>query len=220
LWLFSRPLTVKTLYEANLALRDLQPPDSFCDQKSPIYTRPRHLLPSQVHEAQIPHLIVGEGCWLDRCVVDHWVFGLRLRIEPDVSLKDAWLMGDDSSESPRQRLRTHRCRSRDDEPPVRCRAWTTTLAPCYCAVATCPWRHPTQPFLAFPLMRYSLFIQDSWGRTEVGSFEALQPAQEAFEALRQDRWCHDDGTVRGVLLVEQGAEGERLVASYRFQADG
>ena len=129
-------------------------------------------------------------------------------------------MGDDSSESPRQRLRTHRCRSRDDEPPVRCRAWTTTLAPCYCAVATCPWRHPTQPFLAVALMRYSLFIQDSWGRTEVGSFEALQPAQEAFEALRQDRWCHDDGTVRGVLLVEQGAEGERLVASYRFQADG
>jgi hypothetical protein len=69
-------------------------------------------------------------------------------------------------------------------------------------------------------MRYSLFIQDSWGRTEVGRFEALQPAQEAFEALRQDRWCRDDGTVRGVSLVEQGAEGERIVASYRFQADG
>ncbi|MFO0018240.1 MAG: hypothetical protein ACK52U_17035 [Synechococcaceae cyanobacterium] len=69
-------------------------------------------------------------------------------------------------------------------------------------------------------MQYRLVIQDSWGRTEVGSFEALEPAQEAFEALRQDRWCNDDGTVRGLSLLEQGAEGEREVASHRFQIDG
>jgi glucose-1-phosphate adenylyltransferase len=79
-----------------LALTDLQPPFSFYDEKPPIYTRPRHLPPSQIHEAQIRHSIVGEGCWLDRCVVDHCVLGLRLRVEQDVMLKDALVMGADS----------------------------------------------------------------------------------------------------------------------------
>ncbi|MEB3361454.1 MAG: hypothetical protein VKI42_04945 [Synechococcaceae cyanobacterium] len=79
---------------------------------------------------------------------------------------------------------------------------------------------PEHPTRAVALMRYSLVLQDSWGRTEVGSFDALAPAQEAFDALRQDRWCNDDGTVRGVSLLERTAEGERVVASHQFQANG
>lgn len=69
-------------------------------------------------------------------------------------------------------------------------------------------------------MRYNLYLQDSWGRTHVGGFDLLQSAQEAFEALRADRWCQDDGTVRGLTLVEQTLEGERVVASHQFQAHG
>jgi hypothetical protein len=69
-------------------------------------------------------------------------------------------------------------------------------------------------------MRFSLFLQDSWGRTDLGGFATLEQAREAFEALRQDRWCQDDGTVRGVSLVERGPEGERIVASHQFQPDG
>lgn len=100
--------TIKAFYEANLALTDLQPPFSFYDEKSPIYTRPRYLPPSQIHAAQIRCSIVAEGCWLDRCVVDHCVLGLRLRVEEDVVLKDTLVMGADNTESPRQRaeLRT------------------------------------------------------------------------------------------------------------------
>ena len=69
-------------------------------------------------------------------------------------------------------------------------------------------------------MRYSLYLQDSWGRTDVGGFDSLQRAQEAFEALCQDRWCNDDGTVRGLALVEHSAQGERVVASHQFQTHG
>ncbi|MFN6133530.1 MAG: glucose-1-phosphate adenylyltransferase [Synechococcaceae cyanobacterium] len=100
--------TIKAFYEANLALTDLQPPFSFYDERSPIYTRPRYLPPSQIHAAQIRCSIVAEGCWLDRCVVDHCVLGLRLRVEEDVVLKDTLVMGADNTESPRQRaeLRT------------------------------------------------------------------------------------------------------------------
>lgn len=79
---------------------------------------------------------------------------------------------------------------------------------------------PEHPTRALALMRYSLVLQDSWGRTEVGSFDALEPAREAFEALCQDRWCNDDGTVRGVSLLERSPEGERVVANHQFQADG
>ncbi|MEB3361455.1 MAG: glucose-1-phosphate adenylyltransferase [Synechococcaceae cyanobacterium] len=95
--------TIKAFYEANLALTELHPSFSFYDEKAPIYTRPRYLPPSQIHQAQIRNSIVSEGCCLDRCVVDHSVLGLRLRVEQDVVLKDALVMGADSSESPRQR---------------------------------------------------------------------------------------------------------------------
>jgi glucose-1-phosphate adenylyltransferase len=95
--------TIKAFYEANLALADDQPAFSFYAEAAPIYTRSRYLPPSQIHDAQIRRSIVSEGCRLDRCVVDHCVLGLRLRVEEGVVLKDTLVMGADSSESERQR---------------------------------------------------------------------------------------------------------------------
>jgi glucose-1-phosphate adenylyltransferase len=95
--------TIKAFYEANLALADDQPAFSFYAEAAPIYTRSRYLPPSQIHDAQIRRSIVSEGCRLDRCVVDHCVLGLRLRVEQGVVLKDTLVMGADSSESERQR---------------------------------------------------------------------------------------------------------------------
>jgi glucose-1-phosphate adenylyltransferase len=100
--------TIKAFFEANLALADEQPAFSFYDEKAPIYTRSRYLPPSQVNHAQIRRSILGEGCQLDRCVVDHCVLGLRLRVEDGVVLRDTLVMGADSCESERERtaLRT------------------------------------------------------------------------------------------------------------------
>jgi glucose-1-phosphate adenylyltransferase len=95
--------TIKAFYEANLALADEQPAFSFHDGTAPIYTRSRYLPPSQIHDARIRRSIVSEGCRLDRCVVDHCVLGLRLRVEEGVVLRDTLVMGADSSESERQR---------------------------------------------------------------------------------------------------------------------
>jgi glucose-1-phosphate adenylyltransferase len=101
--------TIKAFFDANLALADEQPAFSFDDEKAPIYTRSRYLPPSQIHDAQIRRSILGEGCRLDRCVVDHCVLGLRLRVEEGVVLKDTLVMGADSTESERERadLRAH-----------------------------------------------------------------------------------------------------------------
>lgn len=95
--------TIKAFYEANLALADDQPAFSFYDETAPIYTRSRYLPPSQIHDARIRRSIVSEGCRLDRCVVDHCLLGLRLRVEEGVVLKDTLVMGADSCESERQR---------------------------------------------------------------------------------------------------------------------
>ncbi len=95
--------TIKAFYEANLALADEQPAFRFDDEKLPIYTRSRYLPPSQIHDAQIRYSILSEGCRLDRCVVDHCVLGLRLRVEEGVVLKDTLVMGADSTESERER---------------------------------------------------------------------------------------------------------------------
>ena len=95
--------TIKAFYDANLALADEQPAFSFDDKKAPIYSRARYLPPSQIHDAQIRRSILSEGCRLDRCVVDHCVLGLRLRVEEGVVLKDTLVMGADSFESERER---------------------------------------------------------------------------------------------------------------------
>lgn len=97
--------TIKAFYEANLALADHRPAFSFYDEKAPIYSRARYLPPSQIHASQIRRSIVSEGCRLERCVVDHCVLGMRLRVEEDVVLKDTLVMGADSFESESQRAR-------------------------------------------------------------------------------------------------------------------
>jgi ADP-glucose pyrophosphorylase len=71
--------TIKAFFAANLALTDAQPAFSFYDKTAPIYSRARYLPSSQMHNARIRRSIVGEGCRLDRCVVDHCVLGLRHR---------------------------------------------------------------------------------------------------------------------------------------------
>ncbi len=99
--------TIKAFYDANLALANEEPPFSFFDEHAPIYTRARYLPPSQVRDSQLSRSVLSEGCRLDRCVVNHCVLGLRLRVEEGAVLQDTLVMGADSyeSEPERQRLR-------------------------------------------------------------------------------------------------------------------
>jgi glucose-1-phosphate adenylyltransferase len=91
--------TVKSFYEANLALADEEPPFSFFDEQAPIYTRPRYLPPSLVWDSHLTRTVLSEGCLLQRCKVDHCVLGLRLRVEEGAVLQDTLAMGADSTES-------------------------------------------------------------------------------------------------------------------------
>jgi glucose-1-phosphate adenylyltransferase len=88
--------TIEAFYHANLALtQQPQPPFSFYDEESPIYTRPRYLPPTKLLDCQITESIIGEGCILKHCRIQHSVLGVRSRIESGCVIEESLLMGAD-----------------------------------------------------------------------------------------------------------------------------
>ncbi|WGV24502.1 glucose-1-phosphate adenylyltransferase [Halotia branconii] len=88
--------TIEAFYHANLTLtRQPQPPFSFYDEHAPIYTRARYLPPTKLLECQITESIVGEGCILKNCRIQHSVLGVRSRIESGCVIEESLLMGAD-----------------------------------------------------------------------------------------------------------------------------
>jgi glucose-1-phosphate adenylyltransferase len=88
--------TIEAFYHANLALtQQPQPPFSFYDEKAPIYTRARYLPPSKLLECQVTESIIGEGCILKNCRIQHSVLGVRSRIESGCVIEESLLMGAD-----------------------------------------------------------------------------------------------------------------------------
>ncbi|MBN4000860.1 glucose-1-phosphate adenylyltransferase [Nostoc sp. LPT] len=88
--------TIEAFYHANLALtQQPQPPFSFYDEEAPIYTRARYLPPSKLLDCQVTESIIGEGCILKNCRIQHSVLGVRSRIESGCVIEESLLMGAD-----------------------------------------------------------------------------------------------------------------------------
>jgi glucose-1-phosphate adenylyltransferase len=88
--------TIESFYDANLALTQQPlPPFSFYDEQSPIYTRARYLPPSKLLDCKISQSMIGEGCILKNCRIDHSVLGVRSRIESGSIIEDTLIMGAD-----------------------------------------------------------------------------------------------------------------------------
>ncbi len=51
-------------------------------------------------------------------------------------------------------------------------------------------------------MPFSIRTHDSWGAVPVGDFQSQEEARQAFSNLCQDPWYRQDGTVKGLELVE------------------
>lgn len=58
-------------------------------------------------------------------------------------------------------------------------------------------------------MNFCLYTHDAWGVVPVAQFASLAEARQGFAALCQDPWYQQDGTVRGIELVEQTPQGDR-----------
>ncbi|MBD2494132.1 glucose-1-phosphate adenylyltransferase [Nostoc sp. FACHB-280] len=88
--------TIEAFYDANLALtQQPQPPFSFYDEEAPIYTRPRYLPPTKLLDCHVTESIIGEGCILKNCRIQHSVLGVRSRIESGCIIEESLLMGAD-----------------------------------------------------------------------------------------------------------------------------
>jgi glucose-1-phosphate adenylyltransferase len=88
--------TIEAFYDANLALtQQPRPPFSFYDEQAPIYTRARYLPPSKLLDCQVTESMIGEGCIIKNCRINHSVLGIRSRVEAGCIIEDSLIMGAD-----------------------------------------------------------------------------------------------------------------------------
>lgn len=87
--------TIKSFFDANLALTEQPPKFDFNDPKTPFYTSPRFLPPTKVERCQIQDAIVSHGCFLRECSIKHSIVGIRSRLDYGVELEDTMMLGAD-----------------------------------------------------------------------------------------------------------------------------
>ncbi len=88
--------TIESFYHANLALTEQpEPAFSFYDEDAPIYTRSRYLPPSKILNSTITESMIGDGCLLKDCQINHSVLGLRSRVGSKSVIDNALIMGAD-----------------------------------------------------------------------------------------------------------------------------
>ncbi|GFY86182.1 ADPGLC-PPase large subunit [Actinidia rufa] len=87
--------TIKSFFDANLALTEQPPKFDFNDPKTPFFTSPRFLPPTKMEKCRIVDAIVSHGCFLNECNIQHSIVGVRSRLETGVELQDTMMMGAD-----------------------------------------------------------------------------------------------------------------------------
>ena len=92
--------TIRSFYQANLALTEPDPPFNFFDQKFPIYSHPRFLPGSSVEESELKKVLLAEGCRIEQSKITHSIIGLRSQIRRGTTIVDSVLMGNDYYEWP------------------------------------------------------------------------------------------------------------------------
>jgi glucose-1-phosphate adenylyltransferase len=91
--------SIRSFYEANLALTDPAPQFSFYNFNMPVYTHPRNLPGSKLNNCTVHHSIISEGCILSGADVTHSIIGLRSRIGSGTTIKHSIIMGADHFET-------------------------------------------------------------------------------------------------------------------------
>ncbi len=93
--------TIRSFYEANLALAAAQPPFDLISADAPIYSRARFLPPSRIDGATIRQSLISDGCNIAAgTTIENSVIGLRCQIGPGVTIRNSVLMGADMYEKP------------------------------------------------------------------------------------------------------------------------
>ena len=87
--------TIKSFFEANLALTDTLPAFNLYDNEQQIYTRARLLPASKLTGTNLERVIVSEGCLIEASRIERSVIGIRSRIGKGTSIEKSIIMGND-----------------------------------------------------------------------------------------------------------------------------
>lgn len=85
--------TIRSFYEANLALADPNPEFDMFEPTAPIYTSPRILPPAKILGARIERSLIAEACVIMNSQVSDSVIGIRSFIGDDVVIKRSVILG-------------------------------------------------------------------------------------------------------------------------------
>ena len=97
--------TIRSFYEANLALTDRPPPFDFYRADAPIYTHARFLAGTRLEDCHIERGIICEGSYIRSAQIERSVIGIRSVIGANCQIANTIVMGADSEESPADRAR-------------------------------------------------------------------------------------------------------------------
>jgi glucose-1-phosphate adenylyltransferase len=87
--------TIESFYEANVMLGRTQAPFRFWDLTRPTYTHLRHLPGSRLTDCHIRTSVFADGSFLDRCVIEGSVIGLRSSIQSGTKVTNSVMLGAD-----------------------------------------------------------------------------------------------------------------------------
>ena len=97
--------TIRSFYEANLALTDRQPSFDFYRADAPVYTHARFLAGTRLENCHIERGIICEGSSIQSARIERSVIGIRSVIGANCQIANTIVMGADSEESPADRAR-------------------------------------------------------------------------------------------------------------------
>ncbi|WP_255568114.1 glucose-1-phosphate adenylyltransferase [Ruficoccus sp. ZRK36] len=91
--------TVRSFFDANLALTDDVPPFNFFDPDNSVYSRARYLPASKFNNCHLDHVIAAGGGLIDKGRMKRVVIGVRSVVRENCDLENVVIMGADWMES-------------------------------------------------------------------------------------------------------------------------
>ncbi len=91
--------TIRSFFEANIALTDQLPEFNLFDRNRPVFTRPRLLAPSKIYGTFLNKALIAEGSIIHAKKIDRAVIGIRSRIGEGTEINNAIVMGADFYET-------------------------------------------------------------------------------------------------------------------------
>lgn len=88
--------TIRSFYDANLALASASPPFELASSSSPIHTRARSLAPPRILDATMRNTLITHGAFIESgATLENTIVGLRCRVGPRALVRNSILMGAD-----------------------------------------------------------------------------------------------------------------------------